>query len=79
MTIGLPHVPGFWASYYVSRKDNVVEAINYMLSAHREDFPNTACVGFTIIEGENIVKIYPKVIANDLIVRDFLTGEESER
>ena len=56
--------PGFWPDYYGCWKDNIVETINRMLSEHSSDFPNTCCVGFTIIYSEDpngMVRIYPKV------------------
>ena len=75
MMTGIPSVPGFWADHYVCRKYNVVETINYMLSLHADDFPNTCCVGFTITEEYGLVKVWPKVRYNKGFTVDFLTGE----
>ena len=60
--IGIPAVPKFWCDYYACREDNIVQTINYMLSLHKEDFPNTACGGFRIEKLNGIVKIYPEVL-----------------
>jgi hypothetical protein len=62
MNIGLLAVPGFWADYYMCRKDNIVETINYMLTLHASDFPITACGGFDIKEEGEFIKIIPKVL-----------------
>ena len=65
--IGIPAVPGFWADTYMCKKDNIVETINYMLSIHASDFPNTACGGFEVVECGELVKIIPRVLINSPI------------
>jgi len=71
---GLSANSGFWCNYYACRENNIVETINYMLSLHKDDFPQTACVGFTITRGDGMVKIWPKVIRKDKTVHDFYNG-----
>ncbi len=61
---GLPAVPGFWCDDYWCKKDNIVETLNYILTLHSPDFPNTACDGFKIIELEDYVEIIPTVLRN---------------
>ena len=75
--IGIPSIPGFRPNYYVCYDHNIIETINYMLDSQKDDFPNTACVGFTLIREEGLIKIYPKV-ANPKYIIDFLTGEKTE-
>jgi len=60
---GLPTMSGFWPDIYMCREDNIVETINKMLSEHVDDFPNTACVGFTVSKPDKnqIVTIHPKI------------------
>lgn len=60
--IGLPASPGFWCDSYICRKDNIVETINYMLTLHAPDFPNTACGGFKIEDIGDFIKICPIVL-----------------
>ncbi len=66
--IGVQAIPGFWCDYYMCRKDNIVETINYMLSLHAPDFPITACGGFKIEEEGEFIKIIPIVLRNNKVV-----------
>jgi len=74
---GLPAIPGMWSDYYACMEDNIVETINYMLNLHKEDTP-TACVGFTIIRDDSIVRIYPKVRCRDLFIYDYYTDKKTK-
>ena len=76
MALAIAAMPGLWCDDYVCKEDNIVETINHMLSLHKEDFPVTACVGFTITKsGSGLVHIWPKVIRSDLTVYDSYTKE----
>ena len=75
----IPSTPGFWCDYYACWKDNIVETINRMLNLHKTDFPETACVGFTIIQTGEMVKIFPKVAYRSRgVILDFYSGEQTE-
>jgi len=77
MTLGMPAMSGLWCDFYACWEDNIAETINYMLSLHGSDFPNTCCVGFTVIKNDNLYKIYPKVAYKDdeVLVIDYHTGK----
>jgi len=63
--MGVSAMPGFWADCYMCRPGGEVETINYMLSLHAPDFPNTCCGGFHIEEAGGMVRIYPKIMRGD--------------
>ena len=74
MVTGMSAMPGLWADEYLCTKGNEIDTIKYMLELHSSDFPCTCCVGFTIVEGDPISRIYPKVRSAGKI-RDFFNGE----
>ena len=76
--IAISSMAGCWSDYYMCKKGRELETINYMLALHKEDFPITACVGFTIKESEEFVKIYPKVIRQGGKIHDYFQGQDEE-
>lgn len=73
---GISALPGQWADCYMCLKGRELDTINYMLDLHSSDFPVTCCIGFTVVEGDPIVKIYPKVRSKGMVI-DYYTGKKT--